>query len=169
MQALTTASHVLSSNERSHHHLGDPGSFAVRRTDIQTDSSNPLCLTSWFLTHLSCCSSSTTHQLLSMLEHYCNMHRAAHQVSACRELFQMGICCFDIDIVTTSDQQLLVTHPSALQVRHSRQTACVSLHSSTISLASVCVLLATWTQQVRTYFSLVCRRCSNVCLPEPTS
>lgn len=34
----------------------------------------------------------------------------------CRELFQLGVRCFDIDVVTTADGQLLVTHPTALQV-----------------------------------------------------
>lgn len=34
----------------------------------------------------------------------------------CRELFQMGVRCFDIDVVTTADRQLLVAHPRALQV-----------------------------------------------------
>lgn len=34
----------------------------------------------------------------------------------CRELFQLGVRCFDIDVVTTADGQLLITHPTALQV-----------------------------------------------------
>ena len=28
----------------------------------------------------------------------------------------MGVRCFDIDVVTTADQQLLITHPKPLQV-----------------------------------------------------
>lgn len=43
----------------------------------------------------------------------------------CRELFEMGVRCFDIDIVITSDQQLLVAHPKALQVTSTLQSACV--------------------------------------------
>lgn len=34
----------------------------------------------------------------------------------CRELFQLGVRCFDIDVVTTADRQLLITHPTAIQV-----------------------------------------------------
>lgn len=32
-----------------------------------------------------------------------------------RELFQMGVRCFDVDIVTTADHQLVVTHPTSIQ------------------------------------------------------
>ncbi|DBA67902.1 hypothetical protein WJX79_005473 [Trebouxia sp. C0005] len=62
---------------------------------------------------------------LEQCKHLPQLRMCSHQMrgatttwgilAALRELFQMGICCFDIDIVTTSDQQLLVTHPSALQ------------------------------------------------------
>lgn len=34
----------------------------------------------------------------------------------CRELFEMGVRCFDVDVVITADQHLLITHPRALQV-----------------------------------------------------
>ena len=51
----------------------------------------------------------------------------------CRELFQLGVRCFDIDVVTTADRQLLVTHPKALQVRfryHRRANAVINSQSS---------------------------------------
>ena len=44
----------------------------------------------------------------------------ASPVSVCRELFQLGVRCFDIDIVITADQQLLVAHPAAVQVSYRR-------------------------------------------------
>ena len=34
----------------------------------------------------------------------------------CRELFEMGVRCFDVDLVVTSDQKLLIAHPKTLQV-----------------------------------------------------
>ena len=40
----------------------------------------------------------------------------ASPACVCRELFQLGVRCFDIDIVTTADHQLLVAHPAAVQV-----------------------------------------------------
>lgn len=42
----------------------------------------------------------------------------ASPISVCRELFQLGVRCFDIDIVTTADHQLLVAHPAAVQVSY---------------------------------------------------
>ena len=49
----------------------------------------------------------------------CSWKSSSNLCGQCRELFEMGVRCFDIDIITTSDQQLLVTHPRSLQVPNS--------------------------------------------------
>ena len=66
----------------------------------------------------------------------------------CRELFEMGVRCFDIDIVITSDQQLLVAHPKALQVTLTVQSACVLFdHRFESALTALCCFLQDALQQ----------------------
>ncbi|KAL3144041.1 hypothetical protein ABBQ32_003841 [Trebouxia sp. C0010 RCD-2024] len=62
---------------------------------------------------------------LGQCKHVPQLRICSHQVkgasttwgllAALQELFQMGVRCFDIDVVTTADRQLLVAHPRALQ------------------------------------------------------
>ena len=80
----------------------------------------------------ACTSVSNTTALGGISNQYAGTATSSNFI--CRELFQMGERCFDVDIVTTADHQLLVTHPTSIQVTH--DTLKVSVRSAIASHAA---------------------------------
>ena len=124
MQAFAAASYVLSSDERSYNYMGSLASIKVMHVAPHMPRF-PVPLSALSLTvkatHTLCCTDFTM---------------TASPLSMSRELFQLGVRCFDIDIVITADQQLLVAHPAAVQVSYRRTLLQCLLCNFTFSIVA---------------------------------